>query len=561
MSPNLSQAISAPSTSIPTDDSYNALKTGSGDNIYQKEFGNIQMQGKFQCINAHVAVANEHSLSRPDKSYRHVTTVDMLSDDILLEMFGFILSLPDFQWKWRRLLHVCRRWRQIIFSSPLHLDLQLLCTFGTPVRKCLGYWPAFPLVIDYSRSRNKSFDRGIALKDMDDIFAALEQCDRVRHINLSVSSSLMAYLFAVMEEPFPALTHLLLSCTDPDKVRVLEDEDENEDGLVIPSKFLGGSATRLHEISLFNIPFPTIPAILSSASGLVKLQLENVPRTPFPSPEAMVSCLAVLTKLEDISIEFQSALSTRHRNHLRPSPETWAVLPALASILYKGDNAYLEDFVARINTPLLNSIDITYSDEDFDYRVTELIKLIERSNLQLSRFGFVEIFFEPRKTTFFLRPQTNPNERVIAIQISSWGGVRSQVADMTEMLSQVSQVSSMISDVVRLDIEASSPWEMDEDFMDREIMESMDGAGVGWLELFHPFIAIKTLRISSQFTENVARAFEELTAETITQVLPTLELLRLEGNMFMPVKEIVEGLHNTFQASGRPLKVVGVEMR
>ena len=312
----------------------------------------------------------------------------MLSDDILLEMFGFILRHSDFQWKWRRLLHVCRRWRQIIFLSPLRLDLQLLCTFGTPVRKCLGYWPAFPLVIDYSMSRNKSLDRGITPKDVDDIFAALEQRDRVRHINLSVSSSLMAVLFAVMEEPFPALTHLLLSCTDPDKVQVLEDEDEDEDGdgdgLVIPSNFLSGSAPRLHEISFFNIPFPTIPAIISSASGLVKLQLENVPWTPFPPPEAMVSCLAVLTRLEDISIEFQSQLSTRRRNHLRPSPETRVVLPVVASILYKGDNTYLEDFVARINTPLLNSIDIMYSDEDFNYRVTELIKLIERSNLQLS---------------------------------------------------------------------------------------------------------------------------------------------------------------------------------
>ena len=569
MSPNLSQAVSAPSTSIPTDDPYNPSKTGSGANIYQKEFGNIQTQDKFQCINAHVALAMGQATSThfrgTDKSYRHVTTVDMLSDDIFLEMFGFILSLPDLQWKWRILLHVCRRWRQIIFSSPLRLDLQLLGTFGTPVRKYLGCWPAFLLAIDYSLARNKSLYGDITPNDVDNILAALERHDRVRHINHSVSSSLMADLFAVMEEPFPALTHLLLSCTDPDKVQVLEDEDEDEDGdgdgLVIPSNFLGGSGSRLHEISFFNIPFPTIPAILSSASDLVKLQLENVPRTPFPSPEAMVHCVAVLTRLEDISIEFQSALSTRHRKHLRPSPETWVVLPALASILYKGDNAYLEEFVARINTSLLNSIDITYSDEDFNYRVTELIKLIERSNLQLSRFRFVEIFFEPRKTTFFLRPQTNPNERVIAIQISSWGGVRSQVADMTEMLSQVSQVSSMISDVVRLDIEASSPWEMDEDFMDREIMESMDGAGVGWLELFHPFIAIKTLLISSQFTENVARAFEELTAETITQVLPTLELLRLEGNMFMPVKEIVEGLHNTFQASGRPLKVVGVEMR
>ena len=485
----------------------------------------------------------------------------MLSDDILLGIFGFVLKLPHFQWTWYKLVRVCRRWRQIIFSSPLRLDLQLLCTFETPVRKCLGYWPAFPLVVDYSFLRNKSLDGSITPEDLDNILAALEQRDRVRHIDLSVSGSLMAYLFAVMEEPFPALNHLLLSCTDRDKDQVFEDEDEDEgeDRLVIPSKFLGGSAPRLREISLFNIPFPTIPPILSSASDLVKLQLEDIPRTPFPSPEAMVACLAVLTRLEDISIEFQSELSTRRRNHLRPSPETWVVLPAVASISYTGDNAYLEDFVARINTPLLNLIDIKYSDEDFDYQVTELIKLIERSNLQPSRFGFVEIFFEPRKTTFLLRPPNNPNEFAIAIQISSWGGVRSQAVDMTQMLSQVSQVSAMISDVVRLDIEAASPWETDEECMDHEIMESMDDSGVKWLELFHPFNAIKTLYISSQLTEGVARAFGELTVETIAQVLPALELLHLEGHPFMPLRQIAEGLRNTFRASGRPLKVVGVE--
>ena len=173
----------------------------------------------------------------------------------------------------------------------------------------------------------------------------------------------------------------------------------------------------------------------------------------------------------------------------------------------------------------------------------------------------MEIFFEPRKTTFFLRPQNNPNEFAIAIQISSLGGVRSQAVGMTRMLSQVSQASAMISDVVCLDIEASSPWESDEDFMDQEIVESMDDTGVGWLELFHPFIAIKTLSISSQFTESVAHTFEELTVQTITQVLPALELLLLEGHPFMPVRQIAEGLHNTFRVSGRPLKVVGVERR
>ena len=51
--------------------------------------------------------------------------------------------------------------------------------------------------------------------------------------------------------------------------------------------------------------------------------------------------------------------------------------------------------------------------------------------------------------------------------------------------------------------------------------------GVRWLELFHPFISMKTLRVSSQISESIARAPEELTVGTITQVLPTLEPLDL----------------------------------
>lgn len=51
--------------------------------------------------------------------------------------------------------------------------------------------------------------------------------------------------------------------------------------------------------------------------------------------------------------------------------------------------------------------------------------------------------------------------------------------------------------------------------------------GVRWLELFHPFISMKTLRVSSQISESIARAFEELTVGTITRVLPALESLDL----------------------------------
>jgi hypothetical protein len=481
------------------------------------------------------------------KSYGHATTIDILTDDILLEIFGFILRLSGHHyfggyplWKWHRLVHVCRRWRQIIFSSPLRLDLQLLCTYGTPVWKRLGCWPAFPLAIDYGHIWNED----ITPQDEFNIFAALKQRNRVRHIDLSVSDLLMEKLFAVMEEPFSALTHLLLSSKD----------DWEDHRPVIPSKFLGGSAPLLHEISFFSIPFPTIPAFLSSASDLVKLRLENVSPTSFPSPEALVACLAALTKLEDISIEFQSDLSTTRSNQIRLPPETRVILPALASLSYKGDNAYLDDFVARINTPRLNSIDVKYTEEVLNPQVTELSKLIERSNFQLSQLGFASIFFETRKTTFLLRPQTNPNEFVIAIRIPSWGAVRAQVADMTLMLSQV---STIISHVVRLDIGSESPRELDEVFMDHDMMESEFMDRVGWLELFHPFIAVKTLRISDEFVKSIANEFEERTVETVYQVLPALKSLYLESEPFM--RNIAKGLYNTFKASGRPLTVVGVE--
>ncbi|KAH9963476.1 hypothetical protein BGW80DRAFT_1351168, partial [Lactifluus volemus] len=43
-------------------------------------------------------------------------------------------SFPFHQpWEWHRLAHVCRRWRHIIFDSPRSLNLQLFCTYGTPV--------------------------------------------------------------------------------------------------------------------------------------------------------------------------------------------------------------------------------------------------------------------------------------------------------------------------------------------------------------------------------------------------------------------------------------------
>jgi hypothetical protein len=75
------------------------------------------------------------------------------------------------QW-WTLPAHVCQSWRQVIFESPHHLNLQIHCTHGTPVKKHLGIWPAFPIVINYYRVKARP-------RDQDNILSALGHPDRV----------------------------------------------------------------------------------------------------------------------------------------------------------------------------------------------------------------------------------------------------------------------------------------------------------------------------------------------------------------------------------------------
>ncbi|KAI0295429.1 hypothetical protein B0F90DRAFT_1750905, partial [Multifurca ochricompacta] len=67
--------------------------------------------------------------------------MDTLSDDSLLEIFDFcrqILIMPwQPYWDWHTMVHVCRRWRQLIFASPRRLELQLVCKSRTPVKRIL----------------------------------------------------------------------------------------------------------------------------------------------------------------------------------------------------------------------------------------------------------------------------------------------------------------------------------------------------------------------------------------------------------------------------------------
>ncbi|KAH9011539.1 hypothetical protein EDB83DRAFT_372721 [Lactarius deliciosus] len=344
------------------------------------------------------------------------TTIDTLTDNVLLDIFDFIrCSEPADEvgfypiWKWRPLVRICHRWREIIFASPLRLDLQLLCTHRKPVMKYLSCWPpTFPVAVDYGYNSGKN----LTLDDEDNMFTTLELREireRMRLLRLSITDGVLAEVITLMREPFPELKHLSISSH-------LGRDTLGQDAPVLPDDFLGGSAPSLREISFSGIPFPALLTLLSSACDLVKLILVRIPKTGYFPPAAFAACLAVLPRLEHLSIGFQSLPSRTNQTHL--PPETRAILPSLTSFTFIGESTYLEVVVPLVDTPQLYSIDITYTDKQ-DIQVTELSKLIVRSGIKPSGFGHAEISFEQDSICFYSFLETVPDEPTIAIQVLS----------------------------------------------------------------------------------------------------------------------------------------------
>jgi hypothetical protein len=209
----------------------------------------------------------------------------MLPDVALLEIFESYLygQLRP----WQTLVHVCRKWRTIVFGSPRRLNLQLYCTARIPVRETLDVWPPLPIIIG---------SHGHEKWGVDNIVAALEHNDRICELNLfDIPSSQFKKVLAAMQQPFPALTYLGLWLGD-------------ETAPVDPDLFLSGSAPRLRHLWLQYVPFPGLPKLLLSATHLVYLNLWSIPHSGYISPEEIVTCLSTLIDFRGFGLQFLNPL-------------------------------------------------------------------------------------------------------------------------------------------------------------------------------------------------------------------------------------------------------------
>ncbi|KAH9006042.1 hypothetical protein EDB84DRAFT_1584774 [Lactarius hengduanensis] len=192
-----------------------------------------------------------------------IVAIGELSDNLLLNIFRYYLDVSPRHWP--RLVHICRKWRHIVFASQQTLHLRIFCTHGTRVLKTLRLWPTMPIAVQYGGTLELSPP---APKDEGNIMAALRKSSRVSSISLTVTSSLLEKLSSI-EKPFSELEDLVLLSRG--RVR-----------LTFPSGFQWGP--RLRCLQLTRIAFPALLELLCSSTNLVDLQLHEVLNSLYPPP-------------------------------------------------------------------------------------------------------------------------------------------------------------------------------------------------------------------------------------------------------------------------------------
>jgi hypothetical protein len=413
-----------------------------------------------------------------------VKRIDVLPDDALLEIFDFYIK-PEAE-AWQSLVHVCRRWRNLVFESPLRLNLQLRCTPETLTRNTLDVWPAFPLIVKGN----------MTLAGTDNVTAVLEQSNRVREVNLTLTGRQLEKVLAPMQVPFPELTSLRLI-------------SGGEMLPVIPDSFLGGTTPHLRFFTMDGIPFPGLPKLLSSANYLVDLWLTNIPHSGYISPEAMIALLSVLSSLRTLSLKFQSPQSLPERETPPPPPPKRPVLPTLDFFLFKGVVEYLEDLVTFIDTPQLKDFYITFFNE-IEFDTPRLAQFINRTPKLRKRDADVQF------TDNFARVGLPRGSRTLEIAISC-RGPDWQLSSVAQVCNSALHPLSMVEDLYIEHRYSQLVWKND------AIENTL------WLELLFPFTAVKNLHLSSVFAQGIAAALQELVGDRIVEVLPSLQNISVEG--------------------------------
>ena len=408
--------------------------------------------------------------------------------------------------RWRKLSHVCQRWRHLVYSSAFHLGMHISCTNGTPIVDILDHLPPLPLFVSYQ-------DTNAMISEQDEfgIYHALRLRDRVQTIELDLPPWILHRFFLLMDEPFPILEVLSLTLTyDPNTT------------LTLPKTFL---APNLRHLTLHGVGLPTGLRFLSTVS-LVTLTLTDIPASAYFSPSQLVTSLRFLPHLKLLYVGFSIPIPrpSAERELLGiPHEGTHLTLPNLRSLTFEGVGAYLECLVSQISAPLLEKLDITLFSQiafalphlsHFAF-TTEGLKL-PTAGVFFGRNGVIIILHHNDLTPW---PNAPFLFRVLCKQLD-W-----QIDCTAQICSALMPVLSAV-EMLTLNFDAET---MPSEWQNGEI------DGTTWHELLRPFVGVRKLSVCNSLLGEFSRALQVGDAGSDPGLLPCLrELECLPKGVYKP---------------------------
>ena len=410
--------------------------------------------------------------------------------------------------------------------------MRLCLTNDSPSLDTLGHLPPLPLLIDYSDGT-----RTMTRKDEDNVCLGLQQHGRrVRRVALRAPPSSFRMLFEPMDKLFPRLEDLSLLTTAT--------EEDQEIILELPGTF---QAPNLRRLSLHGIGLPKGSPLLSSTIALSTLSLTHIRDSSYLSPGHLVTHLQYLPHLEELSIGFNNSIplpSSEGELLLAPTPPVTPPTLRLRQLTFRGVDAYLDNLVAQINTPLLERLDLTLL-FDLNFDIVNLAQFIHRT--EGLRCHVAQVIFNKDGVSIDAASYERHSNNIGNLHLHIYcGPLDWQIDSATQVCGALGNVLSVVEELT-LDLnEVGMPpdWE-----------NTLDN--ITWNELLFPFIGVKKLHIGFSLILELSRALGSVAEEFVLEFLPELQELGVQFEINHAIK-LFHLFVETRESVGRPVQLLAL---
>jgi len=493
-----------------------------------------------------------------NRSHSPSESIHILNDDSLLNIFTLcrpLLSnedeaininthmLPGEEWSrrerwWYNLVHVCQRWRRLIFASASYLRICHVCTHGTQVGRMLAQSPILPLVVDYADET-----RGWTEGDGEGLWFALlpERRDRVRRIRLLVHGSyLWNFVAALFDGTFPMLECLFVK---------LRKRCHESPSFKLPHRF---RAARLRHLVLTQIGFPLASPILVTSVHVVTLSLNLV---KYCLPNDLLERLLSLPRLEALNIASTSPISedfsvASGQGPLWNTPlNTHVTLSNLHSFGFQGDGLYLKALLPGMTTPLLGGLQTAV----FNQMTPSVSCLLScTTTADNPNFSIGSAWFRFHRRGVSVRVCPSDGDRTYVFSLHAFcRGLNSQLFFVSQLFDGP---SLLLASVVDLSLAYSRRIFSSEQHNDTE------DRCTHWRNLLRSFKNVEILRVYGELSRDISRALllgSEAEPVSSRVLLPRLKELRCTamGDLSDAGNALAAFIH-ACEAAGHPVRLV-----